>query len=64
MTALMIYASVSRLAARNAEKDQIDHLAAIQQKFRTAMMDKSVDGMAYFNDRFHFHIGVMAGNPY
>ena len=64
MTAPMIYASVSRLAARNAEKDQIDHLAAIQQKFRTAMMDNSVDGMTYFNDRFHFHIGVMAGNPY
>ena len=64
LSAPMIYAAISRLAAQCATSAQIDELAGIQVRFKTEVDAQSVDGMVYCNDRFHHQIGVMAGNPY
>jgi DNA-binding GntR family transcriptional regulator len=64
MTAPLIYASVARLAARNATKAQIAELRAAQGRFRAAVEEDSVEEMVFWNDRFHFIMGEMAENPY
>ena len=64
LTAPLIYASVARLAAQNATPDQIDGLRAIQAEFRKAVETESVDDMIFWNDRFHFDMGLMADNQY
>ena len=64
LTAPMIYAATSRLAAQLATAAQIDDLAAIQKRFKEAVEDEAVDALVYFNDRFHFTIGEMADNPF
>ena len=64
MTAPMIYAAISRLAARNASADDIDNLSAIQADFKVAMSAQDVAQLVYFNDRFHYQIGKMADNEY
>lgn len=64
LTAPMIYAAISRLAARSSPPFQIDALAQIQRDFKDAVERQDVDGMVYFNDRFHYQTGVIAGNPY
>ncbi|MCE2517142.1 MAG: GntR family transcriptional regulator [Alphaproteobacteria bacterium] len=64
LSAPMIYSAISRLAAQCATRPQIDELADIQIKFKAEVAAQSVDGMVYYNDRFHHQIGVMSGNPY
>jgi len=64
LTAPMIYAATSRLAAQSATPPQIDALAAIQVEFKAAVDRQDIDGMVYFNDRFHYQIGVISGNMY
>ena len=64
LTAPMIYAAISRLAAQNAQPDQLDRLAEIQKAFKGAVSSASVEQMVYYNDQFHYQIGEMADNPY
>lgn len=64
LTAPMIYAVVSRLAAQHAQPEQLDQLRAIQTQFKEAVAGGSVEQMVYYNDRFHFQIGAMADNAY
>jgi len=64
MTAPMIYAAISRLAAQNAQPDQLDRLAEIQRAFKGAVSSASVEQMVYYNDQFHYQIGEMADNAY
>ncbi|MEM8948008.1 MAG: GntR family transcriptional regulator [Pseudomonadota bacterium] len=63
-TAPMIYASIARLAARNAEFGQIKALKEAQKKFRKAVDADAIEDMVFWNDRFHFEMGVMADNHY
>lgn len=63
-TAPMIYASISRLAAEQATSDDIDVLAGYQRRFKDALEQQSIDGMVYYNDRFHYQIGLIADNAY
>ena len=64
LSAPMIYAAISRLAAQSATAKQVDALADIQAKFKEEVARRSVDGMVYYNDRFHHQIGLMSDNPY
>ena len=64
MTAPMIYATISRLAAQNATQQDIDHLADIQAHFKEAVVAQSVESLVYYNDQFHYQIGEMADNEY
>ena len=64
MTAPLIYASIGRLAAQNARPAEIGALRQVQANFRKAVEDDSVEGMVYWNDRFHFVIGEIADNQY
>jgi DNA-binding GntR family transcriptional regulator len=64
LSAPMIYAAVSRLAAQSATPTQIQTLAGVQDQFKDAVKRQNVEGMVYYNDRFHHQIGVMADNPY
>lgn len=64
MTAPMIYATISRLAAQNATAKDIDRLAETQQQFKQAVNAQSVEQLVYFNDQFHYQIGEMADNDY
>ncbi len=64
LTAPMIYAATSRLAAQLATKSQIDVLAATQKRFKQAVEAQSVEQMVVLNDQFHYQIGEMADNSY
>lgn len=63
-SAPMIYASVARLAAENATRQQIDELKSVQINFRRAGEESESQEMAMYNHRFHHIIGEMAGSPY
>lgn len=63
-SAPMIYSAMSRLAAENATTDQIDLLAQQQRQFVDAQKSQSIQGMVYFNDRFHHQIGIIADNAF
>jgi DNA-binding GntR family transcriptional regulator len=64
LTAPLIYASVARLAAKNAQPGQIAELRHAQENFCAAVSSGSVDEMVFWNDRFHFIMGQMADNQY
>ena len=64
LTAPMIYAAISRLAAQNAQPEQLDRLSEIQTAFKEAVASALVEQMVYYNDQFHFQIGEMADNTY
>jgi len=64
LTAPMIYAAISRLAAQQATAMQIDKLRETQAQFKQAVSAQSVEQMVFLNDAFHFQIGEMADNPY
>ena len=64
LTAPMIYAATSRLAAQLATAKQIDLLAQTQKYFKQAVADRSVESMVFYNDQFHYRIGEMADNSY
>lgn len=63
-TAPMIYASIARLAAQNATSGQIRTLKGVQKKFRKAVENDVAEDMVFWNDRFHFDMGLMADNQY
>jgi len=63
-TAPLIYASIARLAARNARPGQIADLRAVQERFRAAVARADPDDLVYWNDRFHYVMGEMADNQY
>ncbi len=64
LVAPMIYAAVSRLAAQNAETDQIAQLERTQEKFRAAVRSNNVREKVFNNDQFHAIIGDMADNVF
>ncbi len=64
MTAPLVYATIARLAARNAQPDQIERLKAAQAAFRQAVAEQRPEGMVYWNDQFHHIMGEMADNQY
>lgn len=64
MTAPMIYAAISRLAAQLSTPAHIDELARTQAQFKRAVDAQSVEQMVYLNDHFHYQIGEMADNRY
>ena len=63
-TAPMIYASVARLAAKNATPVQVAELREVQARFRKAVETGAVEDMVFWNDRFHYVMGEMADNQY
>ncbi len=63
-TAPMIYAAIARLAVDNAKPAQIQDLKQVQTRFRRAVADGVAEDMVFWNDRFHFLMGQMAGNQY
>lgn len=64
LTAPMIYASIGRLATVNASREQLSELQEAQDSFREAVEQKHIEGMVFYNDRFHRLIGGIANNPY
>jgi len=64
LTAPMIYASIGRLATENTSREQLSELQNAQDKFREAVGQKNIEGMVFYNDRFHRLIGGIANNPY
>lgn len=64
LTAPMIYASIARLAVQNATREQIEGLKAVQEEFRKAVESDVAEDMVFWNDRFHFDMGMMADNQY
>jgi DNA-binding GntR family transcriptional regulator len=64
VTAPMIYSAIGRLAAQNANLEQIRHIREIQEQFRAAIAGKSSADMVYWNQCFHALMGEMADNPY
>ncbi len=64
MTAPLVYATIARLAARNALPEQIERLKQAQTAFRKAVTERQPDGMVYWNDQFHLIMGEMADNQY
>lgn len=63
-TAPLIYASISRLAAERAGPKQVAELKAAQHDFSAAVAADVPDDMVYWNDRFHYILGVIADNQY
>lgn len=63
-TAPLIYASIARLATQSATLEHIKSLKAVQKKFRTAVAADMVEDMVFWNDRFHFDMGLIADNQY
>jgi len=64
LTAPLIYSAIARLAAQNARPAQIEELRRVQEQFRQAVRNGAVEGMVFWNDRFHFVMGEMADNHY
>ena len=64
LTAPMIYAEVLRLAARNAQPDQIAALKKAQDAFVRALENGSVRERTLANKRFHEITGEMSGNEF
>lgn len=64
VTAPMIYAAVTRLAAGHAKPAQIMRLKDTQLLFRAAIRDGDTAARALMNQRFHAIIGEMADNEY
>lgn len=63
-TAPMIYASIARLAAENANPAKISILRDIQSDFRLAVEADRPRDMAISNHKLHETIGDMADSPY
>lgn len=60
----MIYASIARLAAEQAQPSDIDALRDIQSAFRRSIDEGRSAQTAAHNHRFHEAIGVIAASPY
>ncbi len=64
LTAPMIYGAVLRLAAKNAQPEQIERLKAAQSAFRASLRAGSGEDRALANNLFHEITGEMADNIY
>ncbi len=64
LTAPMMYSAIGRLAATNAQPEQIQQMREIQQNFSAAIVSGSNQDMVYLNQCFHALMGEMADNPY
>lgn len=64
LAAPMIYGAILRLAAQNAEAEQIAALRQAQEEFRSALRKGTAIDRALANNRFHEITGEMAGNIY
>lgn len=64
LAAPMVYAAVSKLAARNAKSPQIEELHEAALQFDRAVADRSTADLAYYNNLFHQMIGTMADNAF
>jgi len=64
MSAPMVYAAIGRLAAENANAQQIVIMRDAQAEFRKAATEGDTEGLIYWNDQFHTLMGEMARNPY
>lgn len=64
LAAPMVYGAILRLAAQNAQPDQIEDLKQAQEVFRAALRSGSGADRALANNRFHEVTGEMAGNIY
>jgi DNA-binding GntR family transcriptional regulator len=64
LAAPMVYAAVSRLAARNGTEEQADELHETALLFDKAVADRSTPDLAYYNNLFHQRIGTMADNAF
>lgn len=60
----MVYGAILRLAAKNAQPEQIAALKAAQADFKAALRTGSGAARALANNRFHEITGEMAGNVY
>ena len=64
VAAPMIYAATARLAAENANAQQIKRLKECQWSFRLALKSGDATERALSNERFHSIIGEMADNEF
>ncbi len=64
LAAPMIYSAVLRLAAQNAQPQQIESLRSAQDAFKSALRLGNAAQRALANNRFHEITGEMAGNVY
>ena len=64
VAAPMIYAATARLAAENANAQQIKRLKECQWSFRLALKSGDAAERALSNERFHSIIGEMADNEF
>ena len=64
LTAPMIYSSVARLAAENAQHGQVMRLKDTQTLFRAAIRNGDTSRRAILNERFHALMGEMAANEF
>ncbi len=60
----MVYAAISRLAAEQADQQDIDRLKDIQIAYRRSVRSGDAAETAMHNHRFHQKIGEMAASPY
>jgi len=63
-TAPLVYASVARLAAENANTSQLKKLKKIQAQFIKACHKHDAENMSMHNHAFHEKLGEMAKNHY
>ncbi|WP_034577993.1 GntR family transcriptional regulator [Carnimonas nigrificans] len=64
LAAPLIYTAVSLLAATHATKEQLQELKNIQQHLRQSMVSNDTNARVYYNNQFHYMIGVMSYNDY
>lgn len=64
LAAPMIYSSITRLAAENANQTQLDALKDAQAAFKSTLHSGNAADRTLANNRFHAITGEMAGNVY
>ena len=64
LVAPMMYAAIGRLAVQNFTPRQLIDLKDTQYRFRYATTSRDALAMVVENNRFHWIMGEMAGNPY
>ncbi|POP47659.1 GntR family transcriptional regulator [Superficieibacter electus] len=64
LAAPLIYTATSQLAATHATPDDVARLKEIQERFRAAMDQNDAWGRVFYNDQFHYEIGLIARNDY
>ena len=64
LAAPLVYVATTQLAASHASQADVDGLRRIQERFRTAIENRDVEGRVLWNDEFHLEIGKIARNAY